>query len=92
MTITVSISQFRENISEYLARIGQGDNVRLKDEKRNKSVARLVPDKSFNPSAFGRALKMAAGVFTSKDHPEWRTKRDITGWLRRERKSADRTF
>lgn len=92
MTITVSISQFRENLSEYLARIDQGDSVRLKDEKRNKSVARLVPDKTFDPVSFGRALKMAAGVFTSKNHPEWRTKRDVIGWLSRERKAADRIF
>lgn len=92
MTITVSITQFRQNISDYLIKAREGHTIVLKDEKKDKKVAELVGKKRFDPVAFGKALKAASGVFTAKNHPEWRTKRDVIRWVERERKKADRTF
>lgn len=92
MTITVSISDFRQNISDYLARVKAGDTVILKDEKKDEDVAQLIGTKKFDPVAFGKALKKAAGVFTAKNHPEWRTKKDVIRWVEKSRAAADRTF
>lgn len=92
MTITVSISQFRRNIAQYLAKAKDGYTIILKDEKKNEEIGQLIGKKKFDPEAFGKALKDAAGVFTAENHPEWKTKKDVTRWLRNTRKSSDRTF
>lgn len=92
MTITVSISDFRQNISDYLARVKAGDTVILKDEKKNEEIAQLTGTKKFDSDAFGKALRKAAGVFTAENHPEWRTKRDVIRWVEKSRAAADRTF
>lgn len=92
MTITVSISEFRQNIAQYLARTKAGHTVMLKDEKKGEIIATLVGKKKFDPVAFGRALKSAAGTFTAKNHPEWRTKKDVIRWVEKSRQEAERTF
>ncbi|KKR33473.1 MAG: hypothetical protein UT63_C0016G0012 [Candidatus Gottesmanbacteria bacterium GW2011_GWC2_39_8] len=92
MTITVSISDFRQHISDYLARVKAGDTVVLKDEKKNENVAKIVGQKQFDPKRFWKALKKASGTFTAKNHPEWRTKRDVIRWVEQGRAAADRTF
>ncbi|MBI3384640.1 hypothetical protein HY030_00420 [Candidatus Gottesmanbacteria bacterium] len=92
MTITVSISQFRQNISDYLEMVKAGNIVILKDEKKDDEVAEIVGKKRWNPQAFERALRRVAGTFTAKNHPEWRTKKDVTRWLTKTRKAAERTF
>lgn len=92
MTITVSISQFRQNISDYLSRVQMGNTIILKDEKRGEEIAQIVGKKKFDLTTFKTALHKAAGTFTAKNHPEWRTKRDVIRWVEKERKAADRTF
>jgi len=92
MTITVSISQFRKNISDYLEQARAGHRIILKDEKKGDEIAEVVGKKKWDPEAFGRSLKVAAGVFTAKNHPEWRTKKDVIRWVEQSRKAADRTF
>lgn len=92
MTITVSISEFRQNLSEYIRQAQRGNTIVLKDEKKDEEIATVTPKKKFNAEAFGKALRKAAGVFTAKNHPEWRTKRDVIKWVEKERAKADRTF
>lgn len=92
MTITVSISQFRQNISDYLQKVREGHRVSLRDAKRDEVVASIVPEKRFDPDAFRNAMYKAAGIFTAKNHPEWRTKRQVIRWLEKSRAAADRTF
>ena len=92
MNITVSISEFRQNISEYLAKARAGDTIILKDDKKNEEVAEIVGSKKWDPIAFRKALHEAAGVFTAKNHPEWRTKRDVIRWVEKSRKDAERKF
>ena len=41
MIITVSISEFRQNISDYLVRVKAGDTLVLKDEKKDEEVAEI---------------------------------------------------
>lgn len=92
MTIIISISQFRQNIADYIAKANEGHTVVLKDEKKDQQIAQLVGKKVFNPGTFGKALRDARGVFTARNHPEWRTKKDVTSWLRKSRLSDERTF
>lgn len=92
MTITVSVSQFRQNVSDYLQKVREGHRVTLRDAKRDEIVASIVPEKQFDPEAFRRALYVAAGSISAKDHPEWATPAKISRWLRKERKAAERHF
>lgn len=92
MTITVSISEFHQNISDYLARVKAGDRLILKDEKKNEEVVEVVGKKEWDPKTFGKVLKKTAGVFTAKNHPEWRTKRQVIAWVEKTRREADRTL
>lgn len=90
MIITVSISQFRQQIADYLAKAQSGDTVIVEDGKKGQEVAELVGKKKFNPESFGKTLKAATGVFTIKNHPEWNTKEDIIHWVEEGRTTADR--
>ena len=92
MNVVVSISQFRQNIASYIEKAKKGDTVILKDEKRDQQVIQIVGKKKFDPEAFGKALKAAAGIFSAKNHPEWKTEGDVIKWVERGRKAADRTF
>lgn len=92
MTITVSISDFRTNISDYLEKARSGNTIEVRDLKKDRLVAELRGKKEFDPVAFRKALDKASGVFTAKNHPEWRTKRDVIRWVEQSRKAADRTF
>lgn len=92
MTITVSLSEFRQDIAKYLAQAKEGHTIVLKDKKKGLEVAQLVGKKQFDSVAFGKALRKAAGTFTAENHPEWRTKRDVIRWVEEGRKAADRTF
>lgn len=92
MTITVSISEFRQNIASYIEKAKAGNTIILKNEKKDQQLVQLVGKKKFDPIAFGKALEAAAGVFTAKNHPEWKTKRDVIKWIEQGRKAADRSF
>ncbi len=92
MTLTVSVSDLRGNISQYLERVMKGTRVLIRDEKRDVTIAQITPTATFDKEAFGKALKEARGIFTAGNHPEWKTKEDIIKWVEQERKAADRTF
>ena len=92
MTITVSIGKFRQNVSDYLQKVREGNRVKLRDAKRDEIVASIIPEKKFDPEAFRRALYTAAGSISAKDHPEWATPAKISRWLRKTRKDAERHF
>lgn len=92
MTLTVSVSQFRKHIADYIAKAKDGHTVILKDEKKDQQIAQLVGKKKFNPDTFGKALRSATGVFTAKTHPEWKSKGDVIKWVEQGRKTADRSF
>lgn len=90
MTITVSISKFRQNISDYLAQVQTGHTIILKDEKKGKEMATVAVKKKFDPVSFTKALKSAAGSLTAENHPEWRTKRQVIKWVEESRAFAER--
>lgn len=92
MTLTVSISQFRNNIADYLDKAIEGNRVIIRDEKKNTAIAELTKTKSFDKDAFERSLRKASGVFTAENHPEWRTKTDVINWVRKNRLANQRSF
>jgi len=92
MTLVVSISEFRQHIAEYIAKVQAGHKVILRDEKKDMEVVELSRRNSFDPLTYGKALEQAAGVFTAKNHPEWKTKKDVINWLQKERKKSERVF
>lgn len=66
------------------------DAKRLEKDLRNLGVQ--IERKKFDLESFKKTLRRNAGVFTAKNHPEWRTKRDVVKWVEKGRKEADRTF
>ena len=92
MTITVSISDFRQNISDYIAKVKAGHTVVLKDEKKNEEVAQILGKKKFNTQEFHAMLERVAGTFTAENHPEWATRAKVEKWLRNSRLADDRNF
>lgn len=92
MTITVSISQFRQHIADYIAKAKDGYTVILEDEKKGYQIAQIIGKKEFNPETFGKSLNSAAGIFTAENHPEWSSKEEVIKWVQQERKAADRNF
>jgi antitoxin (DNA-binding transcriptional repressor) of toxin-antitoxin stability system len=92
MTLTVSISEFRNNLSQYLEKVADGTNLLVRDEKKNKLVAQISAKKEFDPVSFERTLRGVGEVFTGENHPEWRTKKDVINWLRKSRLASDRHF
>ena len=92
MNIIVSVSQFRQNVSDYISKAKNGHVVILKDEKKDQQLVQLVGKKEFNPEAFGKALKAASGIFTAQNHPQWQTKNDVIKWIQKERLASDRNF
>lgn len=92
MTLTVSVSQFRQHIASYLAKAEAGNLVIVKDEKKGQQIAQLSGKKKFDPEAFSKALKNASGILTAEYHPEWKTKQQVMKWIKRERLSSDRIF
>lgn len=92
MTLTVSISELRSNISDYLERVAKGTTLLVRDDKKGKTVAQITQTPSFDKDAYEKALRKAAGVFTAENHPEWRTKKDVINWVRKNRLANDRKF
>lgn len=92
MTYAVPISDFRQHLSEYIQKARQGETVIVKDGKRKQELVRLVPGQRWDPVAYERALRRAAGVFTAKNHPEWATLKKVHQWLRKTRLASNRDF
>ncbi len=92
MTITVSISQFRQNMSDYFAKAQSGVHVVVRDEKENEDLVEIVGKKKWDPVAFTAMLDRVAGTFTAKNHPEWATKKNVERWLRKSRLADERKF
>lgn len=89
---TISVSDFRQNIAEYLRQVNQGATLMIKDDKKNENLAQLTPPgiRKLDPNAYKAMLKRVAGTFTAKSHPEWATKAKVEKWLRTSRLADER--
>ncbi len=95
MTWTVSISDFRSDLSNYLEKVKLGDSLIIKDEKKNEEIVEVIP-KKFDQKKYHedyvKMLKQVGGTFTAKRHPEWATRKKVEKWLRETRMNAERSF
>lgn len=92
MILTVSITELRNNVAQYLEKVMNGDRVVIRDEKRDKNVAQLTKATTFDKDSYENSLRKAAGIFTAERHPEWRTKTDVSNWLEKSRLADERSF
>lgn len=92
MTLTVSVSELRNNISGYLDKVVKGNRVLIRDEKRNVTIAQITQTPAFDKDAYEKALKKASGIFTAQNHPEWATKKKVIDWVTNNRLNNQRTF
>jgi prevent-host-death family protein len=92
MTITVSISDLRNNISDYLEKVMKGTRVFVRDEKRGITVAELIQTATFDKISYEKTLRKAAGIFSKENHPEWKTEKDVINWVSKNRIHDERTF
>lgn len=92
MAVTVSVSELRNNISKYLERAMKGTRVFIRDEKRGVTIAQITKTPVFDKDAYEQSLQKVAGIFTAANHPEWKTKKDITNWLTKNRLANERKF
>jgi len=92
MTLTVSVSELRNNISLYLERVVKGTRVLIRDEKREMTIAQITKASFFDKNIYEKVLQKAAGLFTQTNHPEWKTKSNVINWVRKNRLSDERSF
>ena len=92
MTLNVSVSEIRNNISRYLEKASKGTRILIRDNKRNVAIAQLTQIFSFDKEMYEKVLQKAAGVLSIEHHPEWGTKTQITKWLTKSRLRSDRSL
>jgi len=92
MPITISVSDFRTGIADYLRLAAAGRTVVISDERRGVRIAKLVADKQFDSSAYRAMLNRVAGAFAAARHPEWSTPAKLESWLRAARLADERNF
>lgn len=90
--VTVSISDFRTGIADYLRLAVQGRSVIITDKKRGIRIAKLIAEKQFDSSAYRDMLGRVVGAFAAARHPEWSTSAKLDNWLRAGRLADDRKF
>ncbi len=92
MTLTVSVSELRNNISQYLEKAMNGTRVLVRDERKDMTIAQISQTSFFDKNTYEKALRKAAGVISSENHPEWSTQSKVTEWITKNRLSDERTF
>lgn len=92
MTVTVSVSELRNNISNYLEKVMMGNRVLVRDEKRDITIAEINSTSSFDKNTYQKALQKAAGIFSEENHPEWKTKENVSDWVSKSRLADQRSF
>lgn len=92
MTMTVSVSELRNNISQYLERVIKGTRVLIRDEKKGLTFAQIIQTSTFDKTLYEKVLRKASGVLSSENHPEWNTKSQVIKWVTKNRLSDERLF
>ncbi len=92
MIVTVSVSELRNNISNYLEKVMKGNRVLVRDEKRDITIAEIIGTSSFDKNTYHKALQKAAGIFSEENHPEWKTEKNVSDWVSKNRLSDQRSF
>lgn len=56
------------------------------------TIAQITQAHSFDKNLYERMLRKAAGVFSLENHPEWKTKLNVTSWVKKNRLMDERSF
>ncbi len=91
MTITVSISDLRNNIAKYLEQAANGVTIIVRDEKKDKTIAQIVAANTFDKNRYEMVLRDSAGAL-GDEHTEWKNEEAIKEWLTKSRQDSERTF
>lgn len=92
MTLTVSVSDLRNNISSYLEKVMKGTRVLIRDEKKGITIAEITHTSSFDKDTYEKMLRKVAGIFSKESHPEWSTQETVSNWVIKNRLSDERSF
>lgn len=92
MTLAVSVSELRNNMSGYLERVMKGTRILIRDQKRNVTIAQITQAHLFDKSMYEKMLRKAAGILSGVNHPEWSTKSKIIDWIAKGRRVDERQF
>ncbi len=92
MTVIVSISELRNNFASYLDKVVKGTRVVIRDKKKGASIAQITHTSSFDKNGYEKTLRKSAGILSDKNHPEWRTKTNVSQWVEKSRLSDERKF
>ncbi|OGM21188.1 hypothetical protein A2714_03200 [Candidatus Woesebacteria bacterium RIFCSPHIGHO2_01_FULL_38_9] len=90
MTITVSVSDFRNNLAGYLTQIARGTKILIKDDKKNLELAEVSLKRQFDKDSYESSLRKAAGTFLFENHTEFSSYKKVESWLRSTRRLSDR--
>jgi len=86
MNLTVSVSDFRDNLTDYLSLLQQGKKVIIKDARKNKPLIELtsVKPKQFDWDNYIKEVKKLAGsgLFVSDEADRRRFRRSFDRHLR----------
>ena len=92
MTLTVSVSELRNNISQYLERVIKGTRVLIRDEKKGLTFAQITQTSIFDKDLYEKVLRKAAGVLSLENHSEWSTQAKVVKWVTKNRLADERSF
>lgn len=70
----------------------KGTKVLVRDEKRGITIAEIVRTATFDKDIYEKTLRKAAGVFSTSNHPEWKTQDNVITWVTNTRLSDGRSF
>lgn len=75
MNLTVSVSDFRDHLTDYLELLQAGEKVVIKDARKDKPIVELTPSKpkEFDWDLYLKQVKKLAGSnFLAGDEKDWK--------------------
>lgn len=75
MATTVSVSEFRRNLSDWLERAREGEKVIVRDEREREDVAEVRPAEKKNWDEIMKAVEETRGMWADIPEREWRASR-----------------
>lgn len=70
--MTVSVSEFRKNLSDYLEKVKEGEEIVVRDEREREDLAELRPPEEKNWDEIMKAVEKAYGMWADIPEDEWK--------------------
>lgn len=75
MATTVSVSEFRRNLSDWLERAREGERIVVRDEREREDVAELRPAEEKNWDEIMKAVEELRGSWSEEDYRAWKKRK-----------------